>query len=301
MPEDVVMTTEQITADLEAGHAEPSSEVPAPDSQEPPASPESSKPEVPVAGEPPAPVTVDPATSTPLTLTDTILVVDPSDGKTKPWGEIKAERMLRADYSRKMHIVGEMRREAEALKLKLEAEAKQAELKAKFASLPKLADDDPYTMHQNAMREQLEALTEQQRLQQQRLEQEAQERMEALRQTELAASRVALAAEEKRLADTYGFKDDLAGEIAVVEREYWHRKQQDPTVTLDSVAKERRALIDKISAAAEKAFKEKHRVGSEAAAPAAPVAGTGTPIPLPGSRGFTDAIAAEMRATFGRR
>lgn len=289
-------TAEQITADLESvGQAAPA----APETPAPAAPTEGTEPVAPAAGTPaPATATPDPAaTPTPLELTDTTLVRDPFDQKVKPWGEIKSERMLRADYSRKMHAVGEMRREAEAMRIKAEADARQAQIMAERAKLPELPEGDPFAVHQAALQKQLDAQAEAQNKLQEALQRDAQERMEQARQAELAASELSLAAKREKL----GVEHQLdAAELDIVEREYWFRSRKGEPVSLDSVAKERADRIKAIEARAVAAFKEKHRVGSDAAGAPAPATGTATKVLTPGSPGFTEAVAEELGALFGR-
>lgn len=289
-------TVEQITAGLDAiEQAEaPASSTPAPASSAPEAA--ASPAEVPAA--PVAEITAPAASEpTPLTLTDATVVIDPADGKPRPWGEIKAERMLRADYSRKMHAVGEMRRELEAAKLKSIQEAQAAELKAAEDALAKLPEDDPYAQHSGLLQKQLSALAKAQAAQQELLVRDAQERRQALEQAELAASQAALAAEEKRLAVEFGLPQE---EIELVEMQYAMRSRKGEQVTLESIAKERKAKLAALEEAAVKSFKEKHRIGSPTGGGETSAVGTGgTPI-TPKSEGFAERFADDLAAIFGR-
>lgn len=203
-----------------------------------------------------------------------------------------------ADYTRKMQAVAEMRREAEAVKLRSEAEAAAAKIAAERAKLPQLPGDDPFAQHQAYLQQQLDAQAESLRKHQELMQQEAQERMEMAREAQMEASRVALAAERKRLSDTYKLDDD---DLEFIERRYLDRRQQNQPTTLEALAQERRAKLDAYRAEAVKEFKEKHRVGSDAGGAAVSATGTGTPAPLtPSSPGFAEQFASELSAALRR-
>jgi hypothetical protein len=204
----------------------------------------------------------------------------------------------REAFYQKMQAVAEQRREVEAMRLKVESEAQQAAIAAKRAALPPLADDDPIKQHQTALQEQLDAQAKTQAQMQELIRAEAQERLQAAEAARLEASKLSLAAEEKRLATEHGLTER---EIGMVEREYFVRSRNKENVTLESIAQEHKAYVTSLKEAALKEWKDKNRVGSGAAPETVPATGTATPTITPGSPGFAEAIAEDMRAMFGRR
>lgn len=292
MPDEVQGTSiaAQITADLEAsGQAAPAPEAPAeaePAAVETPAVPAETTASL-----------AEGAAPEPLKLTDSTVVLD-TDGNPRPWGEIKAERMRQADYTRKTQQLAELRREALAVKAEAEAQAQAAKLAAELAKLPALPEDDPYAQHNAANREAIRALTEQQAKFQQQMQAEALERMEMAKQAQLEASQIALEAKRRQLRSEFKLDDD---DLEFVERRYLSLRSQDKPASLEEIAKAQRAKIDRLEQEAIKKFKEQHRVGSDAGGASSPGSGADAPALTPSSPGFAEKFADELRAAFSRR
>ena len=277
---DRVAIADGITADLQAMDKE--------DTTPPPAAEVQATPEE-VA---PAPETVTPApepeqqAQEPKQLADTDLVVDPLDGAVKKWGEVKAERLRHADYTKKTMAVAEERKAFEAQKAQFAADQQMAQIKAQRAALPQLPEDDPYAQTIRAQQDQLEALAKYQALMQEQMQQ-------AVADRELAASKVALDALEKQITTDFKLS---AKDTDRVLREYYVRSQTGEQISPLDVAKERRAEIDALKAEGEKEFKERHRVASPAAAASTPGAAAKETDLVPGTRGFRDRMREEIAA-----
>ncbi len=280
MSDDGMPTADQITAEWEAGQAAQA---------EPVASTTADPAQAETQTESAAPVEAAPAEVAPpaaLKLTDSSLVEDPADGQVRPWGEIKAERLRQADYTRKTMAVAEQQRQIEAMRQQMEAAAAAEKLRAAQASLPVLPDDDPFAQHQKLLHEKLTLAEQAIRTMQEQTAAAEKSRI-------LSESRAALAAEEKRMTDEHGFK---AREIGIVEDEYMRRRTAEPGITLQSVAKEYADYLADLKKASVEEFKNKHRVGSDAASGAVPATGTATPAITPGAPGFADKLAEAFSA-----
>ncbi|MFA5897987.1 MAG: hypothetical protein WC829_02620 [Hyphomicrobium sp.] len=282
-------TADQITAELEAGYAAQAdpgaSETAAP-------APVEKQTEAPAAAPEPVAVKTDDPAAEPLTIADTALVVDPLDGKAKPFSEIaKSERLRASDATRKWKEAAEMKREAEALRQQFEAATAAEKIRAAQAALPALPDDDPFAQHTRLLNEKVQLAEQAIRTMQEQTAATERERV-------LLASRAALATEEKRMADDYKFS---AREIGIVEDEYMRRRATEPGITLQSVAKDFSDYLAGREEAKVREFKDQHRVSSDAAKIEAPATGTAEEVPLPGAPGFAERIASEMSAMFGRR
>jgi len=274
MPEDIagMPTVEAITAAMEAAGAQESTPP------TPPAAP------VVAAAPDPDPAIPAPATEEvppkPLELTDKSVVIDPADGQQKTWGEIKAERLRREDYTRKTMTLAEERKAFAAERAKATADQAVAKAKAALAALPDLPEDDPYAKHIAELRKQNEAVLaiQQQAAEDARLAQED-------------AARARLDADVARVSAEHKLSER---EINFVGTELLRRINSGEAVTLDLVAKE---FVDYRTAQQEEAvnaWKEKHRVGSDAAIDVAPAAPAPAVSPLPGAPGFLEAVMAHM-------
>ena len=246
-------------------------------------------PEITFAPTPPA-ETPAPATgavpATPFKLTDTSLVEDPATGEMVEWGKIKADRLRQADYTKKTMALAEERRQYEAAESRRQAAFEAYKAQQVSAALPELPEDDPYAQRIRAIEAQAKYLAE--------VDAQRQQAYEAqMQQAQAQESRVALEAAEKKLAADFGFDQR---EIELVEAEYYRRGMTGETPALDQIAKEYKAYLTAKEEAAVSRFKEKHRVSAPASGVSVPAAGVTDSTPVPGSRGFLDAIREEVGA-----
>jgi len=232
------------------------------------------------------PASVAEVPTTPLKLTDKSLVEDPATGEMVEWGKIKAERLRWKDYTQKRMSEAETIRQYEAQESKRQAAFDAWQAQQKAASMPDLPEDDPYAQRIRAMEAQTKYLAEVDAQRQAAFN----EQMQA---AQLEKSRAALEIAEKKLATDYGFKQR---EIDMVEAEFYRRGNSGEDVTLDSVAKEYKAYISSVKEEAVQEFKTKHRVQAPAAGISVPAAGSPENVPVPGTRGFVDAIREEFGA-----
>lgn len=233
------------------------------------------------------------ATPSPLSLTDDALVVDPLDGQAKAWKDIKGGLLRQADYTRKTQQIAEERRaiEAERQRLMAEAQKVQAELaaaqsKVKIAGLPELPEDDPYAQRIAYQQQQVEAMNAAMQAMQAQIAQRQQE-------SEIAASRLALEAEETRMKTAHGFGDR---EVNMVEQEYLRRVTGGEMVSLDQVAQEFVSWQKSLKESAINEWKTQHKVETPAAKSAAPAAGVAPPKIDIRSESFIDMIKGALGA-----
>lgn len=265
---------DSVTADLEAmGQAQAPPDTP-PSAPAPVAVPD---PQTPVA---PAAAAVAEVPPEPLALTDKSVVVDPATGEQKTWGEIKAERLRWADYTKKTMAAADERRQVESMKAQFQAEQNAAQASQNLANLPELPEDDPYAQRIRAIEAHQQAQYEAQNAQYQQLESER-----------LAAASARLDADISRVASEKKLDER---EMDYVGREMYARIQRGESVTLDDVATQFVGYREQQRTLAVKEWQEKHRVGSPAASVAVPAAGTPTEMPVPGTRGFVDSMLAEL-------
>ena len=279
MPTDRDGIAEAITADLTAMDTAATPPAPEVEAAAVEVAPENTPP-----AETPAPAADAP---TPLVLTDKSIVEDPANpGEFKSWGEIKADRLRHADYTKKTMALAERQREFDAAEARRQAAFDAWKAQQEAAKMPDLPEDDPYAQRIRAIEAQAKYLAEVD-AQRQRAHEEQME------QTKLESRRAALDAEEKRLTDQYKFEQR---EMDIVEAEFYRRGKAGENVTLEAVAKDYRSYLDAKEEAAVARWKEKNRVSAPAATISVPAAGTTDSIPVPGSRGFLDAIREEVGA-----
>ena len=234
----------------------------------------------------PAPVS-EQDTPTPLKLTDKSLVEDPADGKVKPWGEIKSERLMRADYDRKRGAEAQRMREFEAQERQRQAEfdAWQAKQNAPV----ELPEDEnglltPYAQRILAIEKQTQAYFTAQQVQEQRLENER-----------LAVANERLDVQIQKVTDEYKLSQR---EMDRVGRETLARIKSGEDVTIESIAKEyaeeRDDRIKSEREAALKEFKQKHRVGAGPGDVSIPAASVPDTMPAQGTRAWTEMIRQHL-------
>ena len=248
-------------------------------------------PEVAAASETPASQVPPAATAAaipdaPLALSDKSRIIDPADGVEKTWGEIKAERLRWKDYTQKTQSIAETRKQVEQAEALRQAQWNALQAQQAAAGQADLPEDDPYAIRIKAAEAQMKYLAEADAQRQRAFD-------EQMNQAQTKENQAALEAAEKKIATDFGFEQR---EIDLVEAEFLRRGHAGEEVTLEGVAKDYKAYLDAREEKAVAKFKEKHRVSAPAGGASIPAAGVTDSIPVPGSRGFLDAIREEVGA-----
>jgi len=233
-------------------------------------------------GVPVTPATEPPAAVAPeaLELTDKSLVKDPDSGEMKTWGEIKAERLRWKDYTQKRMADAELHRQYAAQEEQRQAQFDAWKAQQSLSAAPELPEDDPYAQRIRAIEAQQNAYLVAQRTQ-----------FEALESERVAAASSRLDADISRVSSEYKLDER---EMDYVGREVLSKLQRGEVATIDDVAKQFVGYRTAQRELAIKEWKDKHSVGSPAAAVAVPATGTPEEMPVPGTRNFADRMLAEL-------
>jgi hypothetical protein len=185
-------------------------------------------------------------------------------------------------FHQKMQALADERKQFEAQKAEQLAALEAEKVKARAAALPQLPDDDPYAQRIKATEEIVQAALAQQ-----------QARFAALEAERSAAAAARLDADIQRVSSQHKLDER---EMSWVGRELYDRLMRGEQSSLDSVAQEFVAYRNALRTTAIEEFKQTHRVGTPPATVGSPAAGPPETMPVPGSKGFHEAILQEIGA-----
>lgn len=181
---------------------------------------------------PPSEEAPPPPPPTPLTLTDDTLVTD-ADGTIRPWKEIKAERLMRADYSRKTEEISDERKrfnawaqQQQSAMQELQTKLEEYEFARSMQELGAFPDDDPYKPVITKL------LTEINRLKA-TIPQATQRFEEATREQKAESGRQALQREEARLMTTYASEGLTQRELDIAQRNWLNELSKGNKITME--------------------------------------------------------------------